>query len=201
MTKAGRKLGILFSEPEIHLASFKQNSTSQSMNLSIKKLLFAVFVLVVILSLFAGARLWLDGETELSRLKLPDGSELRFTVDNYHDEGGRPILWQRYVDSTPQGHRHAIGYCDPNRVHEADFQITATKDGDLVVVHEQRNPDVVLGFIEFSTATQYPGNGEPPWDEYYASMNQIIEKVRNENPERTFILSHQVPGGSNLLVR
>ena len=160
-----------------------------------------MLVLVVLLAAFVAFRGWLNGETELSRLRLPDESEFRFTIDNFHDEGGRSIYWQRLVDSKPIEHRQVIGRCYPERAFDAEFNFTATEDGDLIVVYERRNPDVVLGFIEFSTGIQYPGNGEPPWDEFYANMNGVIQKLRDEQPSNTYTLSHQVPGDRPLFVR
>ena len=171
------------------------------MRFSIRTLLSTVLAMAVLLAAFIAAQNWLDGETELSRLTLPNETELRFTIDNFHDEGGRSIYWQRLVDSKPPEHRHVIGHCYPERAFDAEFKFTATEDGDLIVVYERRNPDVVLGFIEFSTGIQYPGNGEPPWDEYYANMNAVIQKLRDEQPDKVYILSHQVPGDRPLFVR
>jgi hypothetical protein len=171
------------------------------MKFRLRNLLLAITFLAVVLGGIVAAGHWLGSYTELERFRLPDGSELRLTVNNWHDEGSRSILWQRFIDGEPQHARHAFGYCDPDRVHDAEFSVESTTDGDLVVVVESQNPDVVLGLIEFSSGVVYPGDRSGSVDEYYAGMNLLLQKLRDQRPRQSYVLSHQVPGNRRLLVR
>jgi hypothetical protein len=51
---------------------------------------------------------------------------------------------------------------------------------------------VILAFYELSTGICYPESRLPPWRQYYARMNGIIQKLRDENSDETLILSDLV---------